>query len=85
MTPDMDPRVHIAVVTTNMPLQVDAPKARNYMTNFWDYCRKCAAVCPSRAIPFDKPKEQDGSIRWKIDGLNAFAIGEKPGQIVAAA
>ncbi len=79
MTPDLGPRVRIAVVSTNMPLIMSTAKDYQYITEFCRYCKKCADVCPSRAIPFDEPKISDGSLRWKIDDVACFNYWCKTG------
>jgi ferredoxin len=67
MTPDLGPRVRIAVVTTDLPLVAD-PARRDYtMIDFCTHCRKCADVCPSRAISFDQRGDIAGVYRWQID------------------
>ncbi len=67
MTPELGPRVRISVVTTDLPLVIDEPR-RDYTTlDFCTHCRKCADVCPSRAISFEKRVEIDGVLRWQID------------------
>lgn len=67
MTPGLGPRVRIAVVTTNLPLEYTKKRINNTPIDFCRKCKKCAAVCPSKAIPFGPAKEKHGSIRWKID------------------
>lgn len=66
MTPDLGPRVRIAVVTTDMVLQTDERKADDSVLDFCLRCRKCANCCPPWAIPFGARKEIDGTNRWQI-------------------
>ncbi len=72
MTPQLGPRVRIAVVTTNAPLKVDD---RNYDPSVEDFCSKClkcADACPASAIS-KKDKEVIGGIkRWQIDQEKCF-------------
>jgi ferredoxin len=67
MTPDLGPRVRIAVVTTDMALQTDQRKPDNSVSDFCVRCRKCATCCPPWAIPFDERREIDGTSRWQIN------------------
>ena len=67
MTPRLGPRVRIAVVTTNMPLQVSKRLPDPSVDAFCDVCKKCAITCPSAAIPKDQKQEIDGILRWQID------------------
>lgn len=67
MTPRLGPRVRIGVVTTDLPLPETKVKERPDMIAFCRICKKCADVCPSRAIPHEDLKEIDGVKRWQID------------------
>jgi ferredoxin len=74
MTPQLGPRVRIAVVTTDLPL---VPDKRNYdgtVVEFCRSCRKCADACPPRAIPFDAPREIGGVSRWQINQESCFTF-----------
>jgi ferredoxin len=80
MTPDLGPRVRIAVVTTDLPLTVDGPAPDGTTVDFCLRCRKCAEVCPSRALPFGDPAEdENGVLRWKIDAEACFTLWARLG------
>ncbi len=79
MTPDHGPRVRIVVVTTSIPLLVDERKEEYSMIDFCKTCKKCAEVCPSRAIPFDDRKAINGVLRWQIDQEACFTYWTKAG------
>jgi ferredoxin len=72
MTPELGPRVRIAVVTTDMPLMVDPPRRDETMIDFCARCKKCANVCPSKAISFDDRETIDGALRWRINQEKCF-------------
>ncbi len=72
MTPELGPRVRIAVVTTDMPLVVDQRERDLSMIDFCKRCKKCADVCPSKAISFDEPKEIAGVKRWQLNSEACF-------------
>ena len=72
MTPGQGPRVRIAVVTTDAPLELDARRADPSMTAFCRVCKKCAENCPSRAIPFDDEQTIGGVKRWQINQEKCF-------------
>jgi ferredoxin len=79
MTPNQGPRVRIAVVTTSIPLLLDKRKEDYSMIDFCKTCKKCAEVCPSRAISFDDRKEINGVLRWQIDQEACFTYWTKAG------
>ena len=72
MTPDLGPRVRLAVVTTDLPLVVEDREPRDDILDFCRICKKCAENCPSRAIPFEDRREIAGALRWKIDSVRCF-------------
>jgi ferredoxin len=72
MTPELGPRVRLAVVTTDLPLVPDQRERDDTVIDFCRRCKKCADVCPSRAIPFDDRVEMDGVLRWKINSEACF-------------
>jgi ferredoxin len=75
MTPRLGPRVRIAVVTTDLPLAIDPPAPDLTTIDFCVQCRKCADSCPSRALPFGPPEEdENGVFRWKIDPEACFTL-----------
>lgn len=80
MTPRLGPRVRIAVVTTKLPLVPDRPFRDPATLDFCLQCRKCADSCPSRALPFGHPVEDEkGVLRWKIDAEACFTLWTKLG------
>ena len=80
MTPRLGPRVRIAVVTTDLPLVPDAAFQDSTTLDFCLQCRKCADSCPSRALPFGDPVEDEkGVLRWKIDAEACFTLWTKLG------
>lgn len=74
MTPQLGPRVRIAVVTTDLPLVADSRNHDPTMHQFCRICKKCAGVCPPRAISFDEPNEIDGVSRWQINQELCFTF-----------
>ena len=79
MTPELGPRVRIAVVTASVPLIPDGRKEEFSMIDFCTVCKKCAENCPSNAIPFGDRKEIDGALRWQIDQQVCFRYWTKVG------
>jgi ferredoxin len=74
MTPELGPRVRLAVVTTDLPLVVDERVPDHSMVDFCTHCKKCAEVCPSEAIRFDDRREVDGVRRWQINQEACFTL-----------
>jgi len=74
MTPELGPRVRIAVVSTDLPLISDERKPDHSVIDFCKLCKKCADVCPSEAIPFDDRKMIDGVVRWQINSEACFTL-----------
>lgn len=88
MTPRLGPRVRLAVVTTDMPLSIDPPTWDPSIIDFCNRCTKCAAVCPSQAIPTgDRQHHPDGTLRWKINPERCYTywttIGTDCGRCMA--
>ncbi len=79
MTPELGPRVRLAVVTTDLPLTVDQ-RTRDYsVLGFCTRCKKCAVVCPSKSISFDDRIEIDGVKRWQINAESCFTYWNSTG------
>lgn len=72
MTPQLGPRVRIAVVTTNAPIIPDIRKPDYTVHDFCNLCKKCAVICPSQAISKLPIENLDGVQRWKIDHEKCF-------------
>lgn len=72
MTPKLGPRVRIAVITTDLPLEYPEASHDLSMLDFCSRCRKCASVCPADAIPDDGLKEISGSKRWRINSEGCY-------------
>jgi reductive dehalogenase len=79
MTPKLGPRVRLAVVTTDLPLVPDVRKRDGTVIDFCRRCKKCADVCPARAISFDDRKEIDSILRWQVNSEACFTYWCKIG------
>ena len=66
ITPKYGPRVRLSVVTTNLPLLQDEP-IHFGAQHFCDFCKKCAANCPSRAIDLGDKAVHNGVEKWQSD------------------
>ncbi len=86
MTPELGPRVRLAVVTTTMPMTVDVAKRDNTVLDFCRICRKCAQSCPAEAIPSGEPVPVEGVRRWRINQEKCFtywcAVGTDCGRCI---
>ncbi len=86
MTPALGPRVRIAVVTTDLPLDMDRRNFDPTVLHFCGICKKCADICPPKAIPAGDPAAIDGVRRWRIDQEACYAywctVGTDCGQCV---
>lgn len=72
MTPELGPRIRLAIVTTDLPLVTDERLYDNTMIDFCKKCKKCADVCPSESISFDDPEMIGGIKRWQINQESCF-------------
>ncbi|MCJ7432940.1 MAG: 4Fe-4S dicluster domain-containing protein [Anaerolineales bacterium] len=79
MTPELGPRVRLAVVTTDLPLIPNGRKRDDTVFDFCRLCKKCADVCPGSAISFDDREEIDGALRWQINSEACFTYWCKVG------
>lgn len=72
MTPELGPRARVNVVTTDIPLITDKRKYNGSMIEFCRHCKKCADVCPGRAISEDDREMHNGALGWKINHEKCF-------------
>lgn len=76
ITPTHGPRVRIAVVTTDLPLNPTPRKVDKSVYDFCNRCSKCVEVCPSQSI---SPKRYDPKSHWKINQESCFKYWTKIG------
>ena len=72
------PRCRIAVVTTNMHLDVTPRKYNPAIEVFCEKCKKCVHNCPVGAIPNSK-KNVSGIQRWQINSEKCYTYWCKIG------
>lgn len=72
ITKEFGPRIRLAVVTTNAPLETDSPVDLG-VQHFCEVCKKCADLCPSGSIPKGNKTIVNGSLRWKLDAESCSA------------
>ncbi len=63
---DYGSRLHLAVVTTDLPLKVDQPVDIG-VGEVCKYCMKCARTCPSHSISFGGKEVHNGVERYRIN------------------
>jgi reductive dehalogenase len=63
---DYGSRLHLAVVTTDLPLEVDQPVDIG-VEEVCKYCMKCARTCPSHSITFGGKEVHNGVERYRIN------------------
>jgi reductive dehalogenase len=78
ITKGFGPRVRLGCVTTDLPLIPDRPVDIG-VEDFCSRCKKCAYGCPSNSIPFDAPREVNGTLRWKLKAETCFDYWGKIG------
>ena len=71
ITNEFGPRLRLGCVTTDLPLIPDSPVDMG-VEDFCRVCKKCAACCPTKSIPFDDPREVNGTLRWKLNAETCF-------------
>ena len=59
-------RLHLSVVTTDLPMAVDQPVDIG-AEDVCKYCMKCARTCPSHSIPFGGKEIHNGVERYRIN------------------
>ena len=72
MTPKLGPRIRIAVITTDLPLEIDKTNNNSSTIDFCSICKKCADNCPSKSISFNDREKICGVLRWKINSESCF-------------
>ncbi|MCY4019214.1 MAG: reductive dehalogenase [Chloroflexi bacterium] len=85
ITPEFGPRVRIAKVFTDLPLNADEPIDFG-VTETCNTCRRCSVACPVKAIPFDEPGFINDNIshikgvrKWTIDAKKCFKFWANQG------
>jgi epoxyqueuosine reductase len=86
--PRLGQRVRICKVFTDLPLAPDRPVSFG-AKRFCASCRKCAAQCPSRAIPFDRdpawegpwgsPSNNPGVLKWYVNADACYEFWTRNG------
>jgi len=79
MTPRQGPRVRLAVVTTNLPLQTHVYEPNHAIIDFCERCNKCAVNCPGKAIPTGERIMIDGALRWQVDQQRCYHFWTRAG------
>lgn len=86
ITPQFGPRVRIAKIFTDLPLNADAPIDFG-VTETCEICRRCSDACPVKAIPFDAPNFErhdgishlKGVKKWTINAKQCFKFWANQG------
>ena len=79
LTPELGPRVRIAVVTTDFPLEIGKNADYRSIIDFCTICKKCADTCPAQAISEDDMVNISGTMRWQISQEKCFNYWTKIG------
>lgn len=79
MTPDLGPRVRIAVVTTDLELPLNKRDPDYSTIDFCNSCKKCYDNCPANAITDKRPDLINNVERWKIEAESCFTYWTKIG------
>jgi reductive dehalogenase len=78
ITEKYGPRVRLGLITTNLPLTPDTPKAFG-VQDFCRKCKKCANNCPAQAIPFGDKTEENGVLKWVLNREGCYRFWRKAG------
>ncbi len=80
LNPFLGPRFKAAVVTTDIPLDVDEPIDFG-LQDFCDKCRTCAESCPAGAISVGGKSIHNGYEKWPVDvqKCTAMRVGNQHG------
>jgi len=76
ITKKYGPRVRLAKVLTDMPLEPDQPdtKFAQSVIRFCEVCEKCAVHCPSQSIPFGPERSIRGKTKSNNPGVKKWYI-----------
>jgi len=76
ITKPYGPRVRIAKVLTDMPLNPDSPDLDfgKAVVRFCEVCEKCAITCPSQSIPFGKERTWEGKTKSNNPGIKKWYV-----------
>jgi reductive dehalogenase len=80
LSPFLGPRFKAAIVTTDLPLEVDKPIDFG-LQDFCAKCMQCARYCPSGSIPFDEKITHNGYEKWHndVEKCTKERVGNKMG------
>lgn len=84
ITPEFGPRVRIAKIFTDLPLNYDIPIDFG-VTETCNVCRRCSDGCPPKAIPSAEPIFMDdisnhtGVKKWTVDAKKCFKFWTNQG------
>ncbi|MDA2934305.1 hypothetical protein MYX82_08170 [Acidobacteria bacterium AH-259-D05] len=65
------PRVRLATVTTDLPLEVDSPVDVGVQAMCTD-CNKCAVNCPVQCIPYGDKVIEKNVEKWAVDNVKCM-------------
>ncbi len=78
MTPRLGPRVRLAAVTTDLPLEEDE-RVNFGVQDFCGICLKCARCCPGGAISSSDKEEVNGATKWQSSQEACYRVWRKYG------
>ena len=80
INPFLGPRFKAAVVTTDMPLDIDQPIDFG-LQDFCGKCGKCAEHCPSQAISYGDKTIHNGYEKWgnDVEKCTSMRVGNPNG------
>ena len=67
ITPELGPRVRIAAITTDLPLEIVEKPIAAAIIDFCRLCKKCSDNCPVQAISFLDNEDDGIGSSWKIN------------------
>ncbi len=78
ITAKYGPRARLGLITTDLPLIPDKPKALG-IQNFCEKCKKCALNCPAQAIPCEDKAEENGVRKWVLNREQCYRFWRQSG------